>query len=304
MVQTRTQTVQQQQQQYSPEPRVHRQREMVEEYSPPPPQQQQYYQPAPQQQHYQMSQHSHSVHSQSMHSMSQYSEGQVEQRLIGAKKDPDSEALEHAILLSQQESEYGVNMYDALTPADEPVIDEYVAQGFTREESILIIFEEKYGKVAAQQRSAVTPAMPTVYNTVADEEHAKRSEEDEAEIIVLMARGFTREQACNKIDQDRERAEAAARRSASSPLSNFDLTTVEDPELTPAEEREVDRLLRTGVYRTEREAAADVMRRRGSTGSEEQQIVALMQLGYSRDQARQEYQRRQAVTASARVSFE
>jgi hypothetical protein len=57
----------------------------------------------------------------------------VEQRLIAAKKDPDQEALEHGVLLSSQEIEFGVNMYDALTPSDEPVIDEYIAQGFTRE---------------------------------------------------------------------------------------------------------------------------------------------------------------------------
>ena len=307
------QSQQQQQQSYSPDPRVHHQREMVEEYVPAPQhvqQQQQYYSPGRHQQQaqhlplgYQNSHHSQSVHSQSMHSMSQYSESQVEQRLIGAKKDPDAEALEHAILLSQQESEYGVNMYDALTPADEPVIDEYVAQGFTREEAILIIFEEKYGKVSSQQRSIVTPAMPTVYNTVADELHAKRSDEDEAEIIVLMARGYTREQACNQIDQDRERAAVAARRAGSSPLQT-DLTTVEE-DLTPAEEREVDRLLRTGVFRTEGEAVADVMSRRVvSPGSEEAQIVALMQLGYSRDQARQEYLRRQAAaSANSRVSL-
>lgn len=82
----------------------------------------------------------------------------IEQRLIGAKKNPDQEALEHGLLLSQQEAEFGVNMYESLTPDDELVIDEYVAQDFTREEAILFIFEHKYGKVSTQPKN-ITPAL-------------------------------------------------------------------------------------------------------------------------------------------------
>jgi len=32
-------------------------------------------------------------------------------------------------------------MYDSITPKDEPAIEDYVNQGFTREEAILILFE-------------------------------------------------------------------------------------------------------------------------------------------------------------------
>lgn len=126
----------------------------------------------------------------------------IEQRLIAAKKDPDQEALEHGLLLSQQESEYGVNMYESLTPEDEPVIDDYLSQGFTREEAILIIFEEKYGKVT-NQNPHITPAMPTLFKVPSNPSNPTGpslpepdlSEEDEAAILVLMARGYTREQA-------------------------------------------------------------------------------------------------------------
>lgn len=64
-----------------------------------------------------------------------------ERRVIAAKKDPDQEALEHGMLLSLQEAEYGKNMYDALTEADEPDIEDFMNQGFSREEAILILFE-------------------------------------------------------------------------------------------------------------------------------------------------------------------
>ena len=42
---------------------------------------------------------------------------------IGARKTPDQQALEIGMLLSQQEAQFGINMYDSLTPADEPEIE-------------------------------------------------------------------------------------------------------------------------------------------------------------------------------------
>ena len=48
------------------------------------------------------------------------------------------------MLLSQQEAEYGVNMYDALTEDDEPRIEEYIKKGFSREEAILLLFEGSF----------------------------------------------------------------------------------------------------------------------------------------------------------------
>lgn len=59
-------------------------------------------------------------------------------------KDPDQEALATGILLSKQEAEYGVNMFDALRKEDELVIHEYTAQGFTYEEAVYLIFRDRF----------------------------------------------------------------------------------------------------------------------------------------------------------------
>ncbi len=132
----------------------------------------------------------------------------IEQRYIGAKKDPDEEALEHAILISKQEEEFGVNMYDSLVPDDEPVIDDYISQGFTREEAILIVFEHKVGKVSILANQPITPAMPTLHklptNVPSSQAHLI-GPEDEGEVEYLMARGYTREQAIEVILHKRNR---------------------------------------------------------------------------------------------------
>ena len=91
----------------------------------------------------------------------------MEEVSISAKiKDPDQEALAAGILLSQQDAQFGTNMFESLREEDELIIDEYTKQGFTRftncmfcwiyifddnllrEEAILMIFEDKYGKTS------------------------------------------------------------------------------------------------------------------------------------------------------------
>jgi hypothetical protein len=131
----------------------------------------------------------------------------VEKRIIGAKKDPDQEALEHAILISQQEEEFGINMYDALSPEDESVIDECIAQGFTREEAILIVFEHKVGKCSS---NIVTPAMPTLHKVPHVSQTTSNPLEctiDEPQIEQLMTRGYTREQAIKVLQHNRDKAQ-------------------------------------------------------------------------------------------------
>lgn len=59
--------------------------------------------------------------------------------------DPDQEALEVGLLLSKQEALHGTNMFDSLKPEDNSVVQEYMNQGFSREEAILMIFEQKFG---------------------------------------------------------------------------------------------------------------------------------------------------------------
>jgi len=80
----------------------------------------------------------------------------TEQVSIAAKiEDPDQEALEAGILLSKQEAEFGTNMFDSLKPEDAPAIQEYIKQGFSREEAIFMIFEGKYGKMSNEIMSMV-----------------------------------------------------------------------------------------------------------------------------------------------------
>lgn len=71
----------------------------------------------------------------------------VETVNVSAKiEDPDQEALQVGLLLSKQEAEHGTNMFDSLRPQDNQVIQSYMNQGFSKEEAILMIFEQKYGK--------------------------------------------------------------------------------------------------------------------------------------------------------------
>ena len=66
---------------------------------------------------------------------------------VSAKiEDPDQEALQVGLLLSKQEAEHGTNMFDSLMPQDNQVIQSYMNQGFSKEEAVLMIFEQKYGK--------------------------------------------------------------------------------------------------------------------------------------------------------------
>ena len=118
------------------------------------------------------------------------------------------------MLLSQQEAEFGINMYDSLTDEDSGVLDGYISQGFTREEGALIIFEEKFGKLSTQKDSNVTPAMPTLHAVKGSHFQRCRSLsrdpsdaegevglEDDPEVEKLISRGYTREQAVAQLKQ-------------------------------------------------------------------------------------------------------
>ena len=66
-------------------------------------------------------------------------------------RDPDQEALETGILLSQQQAEYGINMLDALRPDDEPLLQQLMQDGLSREEATFIIFRDRYILPAREQ---------------------------------------------------------------------------------------------------------------------------------------------------------
>ena len=56
----------------------------------------------------------------------------------------EKKALQFAILLSQQEKDFGFNMFDAMTPADGGEIEMLLSQGYSLNDSVLSIFERRY----------------------------------------------------------------------------------------------------------------------------------------------------------------
>jgi hypothetical protein len=62
----------------------------------------------------------------------------------GPKRLNSSEAIQLAMMLSEQESLYGANMYDSLQPEDDAEIQAMIAQGMSMEEAVLGVFERKY----------------------------------------------------------------------------------------------------------------------------------------------------------------
>jgi hypothetical protein len=206
---------------------------------------------------------------------------EVEQRMIGAKKDPDQEALEHAMLLSAQEDQFGINMYDSLSSQDHLLLEDYISQGFTREEAALIIFEEKFGK--SSNTSTIIPAMPTLnpvrnvnyggprshhsndmYGSTRDSD-----EEDNSEVMELIRRGYTREQALAVIEQHRERAIArstAPDRHPTDPTHYDPHPKEEEFNLTEKEEREVEAAMTRSGY-SRRVAVDQVVRARTTISS-------------------------------------
>lgn len=71
----------------------------------------------------------------------------------GPKRLSSSEAIQLAILLSEQEAQYGANMYDSLRPEDDAEIQGMMAQGMEMEAAVMAVFERKYVH-PQQQRQA------------------------------------------------------------------------------------------------------------------------------------------------------
>jgi hypothetical protein len=71
-----------------------------------------------------------------------------------------TEAIQIGMVLAEQEKKFGTNMYESLQKDDEPMIQEYVKKGYTTEESILMVFEDKY--VHPTVKTPVTPRNPNV----------------------------------------------------------------------------------------------------------------------------------------------
>lgn len=62
-----------------------------------------------------------------------------------------NELLDMNLLLSRQELNFGINMFDSLTEDDDPYVDQFIAIGLSTNEAILKVFESKYGKLPPPQ---------------------------------------------------------------------------------------------------------------------------------------------------------
>ena len=74
----------------------------------------------------------------------------------------DDEAVNMALMLSQQESDHGINMYDSLRASDEQELQSLIASGLTNEQAVLFIFEKRYPPKNVQ-RAAPFPSPQPVY---------------------------------------------------------------------------------------------------------------------------------------------
>lgn len=54
------------------------------------------------------------------------------------------DSMEIALKLSEQDAQYGTNMHDSLTAADEPEIEKLTRNGFQEHEALLEIFNRKF----------------------------------------------------------------------------------------------------------------------------------------------------------------
>lgn len=69
----------------------------------------------------------------------------------------DTTVMHLAHLLSQQERRFGVNMYDALRPEDDPDLQTLMASGLTQEQAVLQVFERHYDHTGDAERPPHLP---------------------------------------------------------------------------------------------------------------------------------------------------
>lgn len=109
----------------------------------------------------------HSIHRPPSNNDLPYRTNSHSQSNISIGRTSDQEALEIGMIISQQESEFGINMYDSLTPADEPEIANLTSQGYTTDEAILMIFNRRYRSRASQNQSYGPPPAPLARRSTA-----------------------------------------------------------------------------------------------------------------------------------------
>jgi hypothetical protein len=58
----------------------------------------------------------------------------------------ESQTLSLVLLLSEQDDQYGINMYDALKPTDETEIRAMMRSGYTQHDAVLSLFQRSRGQ--------------------------------------------------------------------------------------------------------------------------------------------------------------
>ena len=58
----------------------------------------------------------------------------------------ESQTLSLVVLLSEQDDQYGINMYDALKPTDETEIRAMMRSGYTQHNAVLSLFQRSRGQ--------------------------------------------------------------------------------------------------------------------------------------------------------------
>ena len=72
------------------------------------------------------------------------------------RQNEGNHQIERNMLLMQQEAEFGINMYDSLTPADEPEINSFLSQGYSYDEAVKMIFDRRYLPYTATATATAT----------------------------------------------------------------------------------------------------------------------------------------------------
>jgi hypothetical protein len=85
------------------------------------------------------------------------------QRKMSSLRMSSTEAIQIGIMLADQEKKYGTNMYESLTKEDEPLVENHVKNGYTTEEAILMVFEDKYEN-PGEAKVAILPRKESLMN--------------------------------------------------------------------------------------------------------------------------------------------
>jgi hypothetical protein len=90
----------------------------------------------------------------------------------------DEQAVRIALLISEQEAEFGVNMYQVVTEEDELEIQALLNRGFSVDEAVLWIFEKRGFKTKNASSGAAEPAEKQLSERISKELSTRKQQEN------------------------------------------------------------------------------------------------------------------------------